>query len=211
MYGLFGVQEAEREAVLLCREVVHVADGLDEGREVDVEGVELHLLPVDLAHVQYLVDQAQDALRVVVYDVEFGLVVLVGRARTQLLERRQDEGQRRADVVGGVDEELHLVLVELPAYILPIGIGGVGQQGQQQQGIHPVGPRRPPPGRKNLDGVGRGVGVRTGQQGPHAEPVFARCQMVEGDGVAAAPRGLPARFAVDAVFEDHVGGIGKVQ
>ena len=73
----------------------------------------LHLLLVDLADVENLVHEILDTTGIVLNGLQFFLHVFAQVLPQQLVQRTHDERQRRADVVGSVDEEFHLVLVQL--------------------------------------------------------------------------------------------------
>ena len=107
--------EAEVDVALLGVVLEHLAQAGHEGDEVGLLAVEVHLLLVNLAHVKNLVDEVEYALGVMLDGVNvapsFFLVVV--QTAAQVGKGRHDERQRRAYVVRSVDEELHLLLVEL--------------------------------------------------------------------------------------------------
>ena len=68
----------------------------------------------------------------------------------QLLQGSEDERQRRADVVGSVDEEHHLLLVELLVGAATIGTQRVEDQGTEQGEVNKIGRKRTVP--RSTDG-----------------------------------------------------------
>ena len=77
--------------------------------------LQLHLLAVHLTDIKYLVHQILHALGVMLDGLQLVGYLWVEVALQQFVQRTHDERQRRADIVGGVDEELHLILVQLLA------------------------------------------------------------------------------------------------
>ena len=121
----FFVFEVEVDAALLCVIFKHLADTLGETDDVGQLAVQLHLLLVDLADVKNLVHEVQNALGIVVDG-------LGGRSSVQFLQCGEDERQRRAYIVGGVDEELHFLLVHFLVSVSAVGIEHVSQQRGRQ-------------------------------------------------------------------------------
>ena len=112
------VIEAEVEVTVLGAELVHLTDAADKGYQLRLLTMQMHLLLVNLTDIQNLVHKVEDTLRVTLDGVKRCLQLLaIGRCLfctqgLQLLQRTHDECQRRTDVVGGIDEELHLLLVK---------------------------------------------------------------------------------------------------
>ena len=82
--------------------------------------LQFHLLLVDLPDVKDLVHQVLHPLGIVLDGFQLRLHVTVEITLQQLIERTHDERQRRADIMGGVDKELHLLLVELLLTLMKI-------------------------------------------------------------------------------------------
>ena len=81
--------------------------------DVSLLALESHLLFVDLPDIQDLIDEVLHAPGVMLDGLQFipGLRILL--LFQQLMQRTHDKCQRRADIVGGIDQELHLFLVKL--------------------------------------------------------------------------------------------------
>ena len=123
--------EREVDAALAGVVLIDFVDGGDEVVHVGLAAVQVHLLLVNLAHVENLVHQREDALGVAVDDAQVLLRLVVEAPAAQLLKRSQNQRQRRAYVVSGIDEELHLVLVQALAHAA--AVGPAQQSGNTQQ------------------------------------------------------------------------------
>ena len=95
---------------LLLEELVLVADERDE---VGLPHVHNHLSLVDFPQVHHLVDEVQDALRVLLDNLVDALPLWVFVGLDEREQWGDDEGQRGADVVADVDEETELGLAHL--------------------------------------------------------------------------------------------------
>ena len=96
------------DAALLGVVVVEFEDAAHERHDVGLAAVQFHLVLVNLALVENLVHQQHQSLGITVDGLDVFQALFVVDALLQFLQRPHDERQRRADVVGGVDEELHL-------------------------------------------------------------------------------------------------------
>ena len=112
--------------------VEQVHDVYDEFDEVCLLTMQVHLVFVDFPLVQYLVHEQQQSLRVAVDGVDVLQVIAVGEPFLEFFERPHDQCQRRPYVVGGIDEKLHFLLVEVglaPSFV-------VAEQEEQQRTAH---------------------------------------------------------------------------
>ena len=100
--------ERERDVALFCIETVERYDAVQEFLELGFLAVQMHLVLVYLSLVEYLVHQKQQALGVAVDGVDFLFAFGIRDSCLQLVERSHNQCQRRTDIVGGIDEELHL-------------------------------------------------------------------------------------------------------
>ena len=107
--------------MLVLGHVEEAVAGLpDQGGEVVGEegGLDLHLL--HLPQVQELVGEVEEAVGVLLHRQEFLLVALrVISAGDDLVQRHLDEGERGADLVGDVREEVDLRVIE---FLLRLGL-----------------------------------------------------------------------------------------
>ena len=135
------VEEAEVDIALPGVVLEHLADACHKGDKVGLFTVEVHLLLVNLTDVENLVDKVKDALCVTLDGVKVAacLLLIVSKAATEIGQRRHNQCQRRADVLRGVDEEFHLLLVEPFGGTAPIGQEDIGGQRHKDGKIDEVG------------------------------------------------------------------------
>ena len=57
---------------------------------------------------------------------------------TQFAQRRHDESERRAKVMGGVDKELHLSILQLALASLAIEVEAIGKSSKEEQRIDKI-------------------------------------------------------------------------
>ena len=74
--------------------------------------VQVHLLLVDLADIQNLVHQILHALCIMLDSLQIGFHVRIQITLHQFMQRTHNQRQRRADVVGGINQEFHLLLLK---------------------------------------------------------------------------------------------------
>ena len=208
------VVEREVDVSLLGVIVEHLAHPLRECHEVGGLTVQVHLLLVNLTNVENLVHEVQDAVGVVLNGVDVAHRLLLSTTAAEVLlqlgQRTHDERQRRPDVVRGVDEELHLLLVHQAARATTVGDGGASQYQQEQQGIEQASQRGAIP-RSQYRHLNQFRGrVGTVGQCSHLYIVGAGLQLAQRDGVRAVV-GVQPRSFVDAIFEGNVRGVGEVQ
>ena len=206
-----GRHECEADIALLGIVLIERADARDEGHQVGLGTVQVHLLLVYLALVEYLVHQEQQPLRIAVDGLNVGQALFVCYACSQLVQGSHDEGQRRADVVGGIDQEAHLLLVEVGA---PLALQVVDDEGdgcQYQQRVGEVGQGGGIPGSLHHHGDGAGVcRVDAVAHGPHLDDILARFHAVERNAVRAFHQGSPVAV-VQPVLIDDVLGVAEVE
>ena len=164
--------EDETDVALLGVELEHLADTTYELHHISALTMQMHLLLVNLTNVQDLVHQRQNSLGITFYRID-------GSALFQLLQCRKDNGQRRADVVGSIDEELHLFLVQLLVGMTTIAPCQEAYQTYQSQKINDVSQRGAIPRRGYLDGDGLRLRIDACQQGPYLYDISAWLQMAQ--------------------------------
>ena len=81
----------------------------------------MHLLLVDLAHIENLVHKRQDTLHVTFYGCQFMRHILSELTFLQLMQRTENQRQRRTYVMSRIDKELHLLFIKLLASTTGIG------------------------------------------------------------------------------------------
>ena len=87
--------------------LIERTDAADELYHIGFATMQLHLILVNFALIQYLVHKQQQALRIAVYHVKVGQTVDIHQTFLQFVERSHDERQRRTDVVSGINEKTH--------------------------------------------------------------------------------------------------------
>ena len=166
LHGPFGVQR-EGDAAGRCEFVEGLHDVPDEIDDVRFQEMQLHLPLVHLSHVHELVHHAEDAQGVAVHEVVKPFRVRVLLRFAHLLERRHQEGERGADLMGDVGEHLELEILDLRGLPLlfqtapaPHPIHEEQDAGGQQGAVNEEGPDGQVPGigHMDLDGT-RGVFV----------------------------------------------------
>ena len=207
------MEEAEVDVAFLGVVFKHLADTSHEGHEVGLFTVEVHLLLVNLSDVENLVDKVEDALCVMLNRVNIaaGLLLVVRQAAAQVGQRRHDERQRRTDVMRGIDEELHLLLIELLIGMAAIGNDDKGNQACEDGEVDEVGRQGTIPRRTDGDDDDLlGGVVALSHSGTHGNAVGAWLQMAQGEVVLARRIGDP--FAVvDTVLIDAVHRVVEVK
>ncbi|CDD84535.1 unknown [Bacteroides sp. CAG:462] len=203
------VAEGEVDAARGCLVLEGVVEVGDEADDVHAAEVQVHLPLVNLADVHELVDEAEDALGIAVDGVVALLARGIGIARHELLQRTDDERHGCAYLVGYVDEEAHLRLVELFGVdVLHHLLAGTvtlahvehacGGKGGGEQDVGGLCPPGGVPCRGHDDGElpDRRVGVIAPCL--DAEVVGAGSQVAEGDAVDAGTQVDP-RAVVEGV------------
>ena len=111
----------------------------------------------------------------------------------------------------GIDEEAHLLLVELVFLPLDDNTYDEVHQSDKGQGIDESGQCRRIPWMTDADGEdGRfGIGCTT-INGTHLDDIFVGLQIGEGDGILPLARTLPSA-AINAIFVDNVVNIAVVE
>lgn len=173
-------------------------DALQLHRNVETHEVEPHLVRIDVAEVEQLADQLQQALCVFVDDMQVLLQLRVGVHLHDVLQRPLDERQGRPDLVGDFGEEvdfgsvqlLLLLGLEQPLlfeYLLAfasqvVAESGGGASGDDEQ-VGDLGQPRAPPRRADddLQRPFRALPAAVAVDGPDAERVVARLKLGEGD------------------------------
>ena len=127
--GRLAHHHADRH-VLAVRQGGHVGhDGAQEGRQVHRLRIQLEVGVLELGQVEHVVDQLEQPQRVAVHRLEDGdlLGIEVAQlARQDRVDGGQDQGQRRAQLMGDVREQgaLHPVeFLELLVGTLQLGLG----------------------------------------------------------------------------------------
>ena len=205
------------------------ADVAHDGGEVLLEEDGLDLVLLHLAQVEQLVGQRQEAVRVGLDRQQ--VLLRLGRVfpgRDQLVQRHLDKGQRGADLVRDVGEEVDLGVVDL-FLLLRLQLAQVAgpvaaalhlqfveedaQQRQEEGQVADLGSGAPQERRHDVefqvpDGVG---GVRS--EDAHVESVASGAQARETDRVAAGPGGQDLACAaaervvvVDLLEDGEIGG-----
>ena len=147
---VFLVLKGERDVPLTGVILVEFTDTTDKVHHVRLPAVQLQLVLVDAALVEYLVDQQHQALGITVDGLYIDLTLTLADKCLQLGKRSHDQSQRRADIMGGIDEELHLLLVHvLTGTTLQQQTYG-SDDTERHQEIQAVGPTRAIPGRRHL-------------------------------------------------------------
>ena len=204
-----GMFEAEMDVLgfrLLLEEFVLVAD---EAHHVGLAHVHHHLSLVDLSEVHHLVDEMEDAFRVLAHHVVDTLPVGVLVFLDEAEQGSEDESERRAYLMADVHEEFQLRLAHLlgvdvflqqqAVFLLALAVLEV-EQAQAQKGEQ-VGELRPEAGVPDgVDGDGElpDGGLVTVADCLEPELVGACWEMGEGKFVLTRLHLLPF-FAVDAV------------
>ena len=173
-------------------------DALQLHRNIETHEVEPHLVRIDVAEVEQLADQLQQALCVFVDDMQVLLQLRVGVHLHDVLQRPLDECQGRPDLVGDFGEEvdfgsvqlLLLLGLEQPLlfeYLLAfasqvVAESGGGASGDDEQ-VGDLGQPRAPPRRADddLQRPFRALPAAVAVDGPDAERVVARLKLGEGD------------------------------
>ena len=214
LHGVAGAHHLERLVgnillqgdLLLLGHLLEITAGLaDDGAEVLLEEDGLDFVLLHLAQVEQLVGQAEQAVGVGLD----GQQVLLGFRRIvvlvdQLVERHLDQGQRGADLVRDVGEEVDLGVVDLflllvlhlgevtGAVALPFHLELVeeqGQQGEEEDDVNDLGGLAPEDGGFDVElqapvGFGR---LRTDDG--HIEGIASRSQAGETGAVLRRRRG----------------------
>ena len=217
--GLVGMVEHEADAALMGVVAVGGPCALNELHHVGLLAMELHLALVNLALVEYLAEQQQQALCVSVDDVPIALdlgAVVVGAQAVgyflHLLQRVDNQGERRANVVGGVDEELHLGLLELALLAAIVVEQQLRNEQEGDERIAETGPPRLVPGRAHDDGQLAGLLREAAvEQRLHLKVIGSGLQLVEGNAVCAFGQVGPVGVSVDAVLKGGEVGLLEVE
>ena len=94
--------------------LIRLQDIADILHHIRLLTLQFHLLLVNLTDVEDLVHQILYPLGVVPDGLQFCFHIRIQLLPAQkFIERTHDERQWRADVVSGIDEELHLLFIEL--------------------------------------------------------------------------------------------------
>ena len=201
------VLEGVAYSPLLCIELEEGLYSGDESHQVGLPAVQVHLVLVDFPFVEDLVDKEQQPLGVAVHGVDVLYALGVSDFLPQFFQRPEDEGERRAYVVGGVDEEAHLLLLcLLLAFALHLPVDEE-HDGRCDEEVCEVCPPCGVPGVLHDDGVFHGFLRCHPVVFRHDfDDILSRVLLVEGDAVAPffCRRPLPS---VDPVEETYVVGV----
>ena len=167
--------EVELNATFLGIILEHLADTLYEIDEVGLLAVQLHLLLVNLTNVKNLTDKVEDAGSVMLngLNVTLSVFLVIGQPAAQVAKRCHDERQRRTDIMGGIDKELHLLLVQLLVSTTAPQHGQQSQQGNSRQQIEDISQRRAVPGSTDSDGDFLDRRIDVTSHGSHLDAVIA--------------------------------------
>ena len=127
-----------------------------------------------------------------------------------LLQGRQDDGQRRTDIMGGIDEELHLLLIHLSIGSATITIDHQTDEAGKNQGIQAVSPCGTIPGWRDFDGNGLRGRAEIPCTCPNLNRIGTRLQMTQLDDVHTL-RILHPIATADTVFIEKTTGIVEVE
>ena len=154
--------QGDADISLLGIEVEERTDAFSEAHQVGLLTVQVHLVLIYLSFIENLVDEQEQALCIAIDSLQVLPALAVGDFLFQFVERSHDEGEWRADVVCGVDEELHLRFIEVGLTASLVGEEDVGYQCNDSQKVDDIGPCRSIPGifHHNGDG-GRLLGVHS--------------------------------------------------
>ena len=123
--------ERELYSALLCLKVVVVNDVAYELSHVRQCVVQLHLALLYAAYAQYLVYELEHAVGVALHAAQRAVGLLVVVVAHERVERTLDKRERRAQLVGHVDEEAYLRLVVVGLLLAPVGCERQGDDGQR--------------------------------------------------------------------------------
>lgn len=145
------VRQPERYIAIL-RTILIYADAMgSEVYEVGLLTMKLHLSLVYLPLIENLVDKHQESLCIVIDSLNIALALTIGDPASQLLQGPHDKGQRRPDIVCGIDEESHLLLFNIgAATTLVLTIEKEDDDNNDRQ-VDGVGPYRSIPRRLYVD------------------------------------------------------------
>ena len=104
--------------------LVHLADAIDKLHHIRLLAMQLQLLLIYLTNIENLVHQIQDTLGIMLYGINIAqsiCLISTCKATLQISQRTHDKGQRRADIMGGIDEELHFLFIHLLGSTTAIG------------------------------------------------------------------------------------------
>ena len=208
------MHEAEPDATVVRGSLEQVIKVLNEPHQFHLAIFQAELAFLYLAHVHQLVDEAKDALRVLIDERIIALVHLVAFVHLhQFHERPDNQRHRRANLMADVHEELDAGFVEFfPLTVLLDETLGpemfphlppchkAAQKQQQDVGTNGYGreiPRRMQHNGERLQAGRLAIGL-----GLHADVVSAGVHVDERDAVLAGLERGP-RLAVDAVIIRH--------
>ena len=127
-----------------------------------------------------------------------------------LLQGRQDNSQRRTDIMGGIDEEFHLLLVHLPVRPATVAIDNKPQDSSKCQQIETIGQCGTIPRRCHFNGNGLDVRTKVPRAYPHLNGIDARLQMTQLDDIDSLWIPYP-RAITHTVFIGHTSRIIKIE
>ena len=127
--ALVGMLELVSNMALVGIVFIHIKHALGKSHHIGMLALQLHLLLVDLTHIQNLVHQVQNTLGVAFYQSQLFGILSSRMALFQFLEWCHDKCEWRTDVVSGINQEFHLLIVHLPALFTDIDIYQEKQDG----------------------------------------------------------------------------------
>ena len=109
--------------------------------EIGFSALQVHLVLVYAALVQYLVHQGEQSLCITVDGINIVLAFHIPlQTLLQFLQRFHNQSKRRTDIVGGIDEELHLCLLQVAPFLAYIYIDGTTQHHCHDEQINQESP-----------------------------------------------------------------------
>ena len=146
----------------LCIGGKHIIDALQKLHQIHRMIVEQELALFNLSHIHHLIDQSKDTLRVLLHQLIVLLTLRILVTTNHLLQRSQNQGHRRTNLMTDVHEELHTRLIQFA--LLAVTCHDATQsdltpyifieeptQGKEQKEIGHLCPHRRIPCRMNRD------------------------------------------------------------
>ena len=173
--------------------------------------LQLHLLAVHLTNIKYLVHQILHTLGVMLNGFQLVGYLWIEIALQQFVQRTHDERQRRADIVRGVDEELHLILVQLLATTTNITQNQGAKRQESYTYIYNVCPRGSVPRCMHNNMENLGIGINAVIVGSYLKDIRTGLHVGKRYHVSTYFGLSPLAVAIQSVLVNHVLGIGKVE
>ena len=102
---------------------------------------EVHLMLVQASLVENLIHQGEQSLCVSVDGINIRLIFLsISQSLLQFLQRLHNQRQRRTDIVGGIDEELHLCLFQISLLLAQKNNDNGSREAENQEEIDELRP-----------------------------------------------------------------------